>query len=150
MLLYFWVLAPCRHVGSYQRFAETFCFHLQVSARYDVTTKVSIINLTAVKTSALRRFRLFYFIIGAGSRICNSSFMCACWQYLIVNRTLSSSLPVSALERSQLRISDQKPVFSIEDFRYIPSPLQAAIVPQTGLRRRAICQIFPQSSEIFL
>jgi hypothetical protein len=29
MMMIFWVLAPCRLVGRYQRFGDTYCLHLQ-------------------------------------------------------------------------------------------------------------------------
>jgi hypothetical protein len=31
MLLFFWVVTPCRLVGRYQRLGETYCFHFQSS-----------------------------------------------------------------------------------------------------------------------
>jgi hypothetical protein len=29
MMMFFWVSAPCRFVGRFQRFEETYCLHLQ-------------------------------------------------------------------------------------------------------------------------
>jgi hypothetical protein len=69
MMLFFWVLAPCRLVGGRQSFGETYCLHLQpwkcrqyVSPkRWHVPmslqgTKTPNIILTAVKTSNRTRF----------------------------------------------------------------------------------------------
>jgi hypothetical protein len=28
-VLFFWVVTPCRLIGRYQRFGETYCLHLQ-------------------------------------------------------------------------------------------------------------------------
>jgi hypothetical protein len=40
----FWVVTPCTLVGTYTRFGETYCFHPQVSTKFDLRHQLAVMS----------------------------------------------------------------------------------------------------------
>jgi hypothetical protein len=87
LIMFFWVLAPCRFFGRSQRFAETYCLHLQVTS-WQQWLSVALVKL--IPLGGLKQ-------LGAGFR----------WRHTIVWR-LRLVVAAVKFEQSGVRCTDRQ------------------------------------------
>jgi hypothetical protein len=64
-VLYFWVVTPCRFIGRYQRFGETYCLHLLGSRHIYIYSQRKNkldgnVTRNSIATSALKMETVFF------------------------------------------------------------------------------------------
>jgi hypothetical protein len=108
IMLFFWVLSPCRPVGSFQSLGEIYCLHLQGSIFSPEDGDIMFLRNVAIyrrvytapkpRRTSLSWFGLFYIFLCNGNHSCYDNFICIymvtiqSWAEFSFSAELSSNL----------------------------------------------------------